>query len=191
MLAQQECSLLLPIRSFLGLPSLGPALPAPSPPSPLSATPPPCPSRQDSIGGGGVKHQGSVLSPRFPLASRAVYTALIGRLSSTLPFTPAVVSTGGLLLRAGYIKIPLKWQCYEIFEMKCFSYMNGKPPAGSWLILFNNFAIFFVSTKAKSNFIKAIPVKSKCNMLVKVCISHIWTFFCYIYPLKARRSLLR
>ena len=54
MLAQQECSLLLLIRSFLGLLSPGPALPAPSSPSPLSATPPPGTSRQDSIGGGGL-----------------------------------------------------------------------------------------------------------------------------------------
>ena len=57
------------------------------------------------MGGGGLsnKHQADVLSPRLPLASRAVYTALIGRPASTLPFTLAVVSIGGLRLRAGYI----------------------------------------------------------------------------------------
>ena len=53
--------------------------------------------------GWGVEHQAGVFFPRLPLASRAVYTALISRPSSTLPFTLAVVSIGGLRLRAGYI----------------------------------------------------------------------------------------
>ena len=56
-------------------------------------------------GGWGAKHQAGVFSPRLPLASRVVYTALIGRLSPTLPFTLAVVSIGGLRRRAGYIII--------------------------------------------------------------------------------------
>ena len=51
--------------------------------------------------GWGVKHRASVLSPRLSLASRAVYTGLIGRPTFTLPFTLAVVSIGGM--RAGYI----------------------------------------------------------------------------------------
>ena len=53
--AQQECSLLLPMRSFSGLLYPGPVLPAlPPPPSPLSATSPPCLPRQGSIWGGGL-----------------------------------------------------------------------------------------------------------------------------------------
>ena len=55
------------------------------------------------MGGGGAKHQADVLFPRLPLASRAGYTALIGRFALTLPFTLAVVSIGGRWLRAGYI----------------------------------------------------------------------------------------
>ena len=53
--------------------------------------------------GWGFEHRVIILSPRLPLASRAVYTALIGRPASTLPFTLAVVSIGGLRLQAGYI----------------------------------------------------------------------------------------
>ena len=56
-------------------------------------------------GGWGAKHQADVLFPRLPLASRAGYTALIGRPALTLPFTLAVVSIGGLRLRAGYISM--------------------------------------------------------------------------------------
>ena len=52
--AQQECSLLLPMRSFSGLLYPGQVLPALPPlPSPSSATSPPCPLRQDSSWGGG------------------------------------------------------------------------------------------------------------------------------------------
>ena len=121
MLAQQECALLLLIRSFSRLTSLGPALPAPSPPSPLPVTPPPCPSRQDSMGGGGLSIRLTSSPPRLPLASRAVYTALIGRPASTLPFTLAVVSIGGLRLRAGYInsnknKLSKIYTVYLLFE---------------------------------------------------------------------------
>ena len=55
MLAQQESSLLLPMVSFSGLLYPGSVLPALPPfPSPLSATSPPCPLRQDSSWGGGV-----------------------------------------------------------------------------------------------------------------------------------------
>ena len=54
--------------------------------------------------GWGVKHWASVLSPRLPLASRAVYTAPICRPTLTLSSTLAVVSIGGT--RAGYIRHP-------------------------------------------------------------------------------------
>ena len=118
--AQQECSLLLLMRSFSGLLSPGPVLPAllPSPSLP-SATPPPCSLRQDSNGG---EHQSSVLSPRLPLASRVVDTALVGRSNSHLPLPLAVVSIGGM--RAGYINTSstLAWK-------NCLSYpfvTNGR-----------------------------------------------------------------
>ena len=89
---------IFPWTAFSWVSSTCPLLPLP----PLSYSPPWYFQARLYWGWGGLASAG-VFSPRIPLASRAVYTALIGRLSPTLPFTLAVVSIGDLLLRAGYI----------------------------------------------------------------------------------------
>ena len=98
--AQQECSLLLLMRSFSGLLSPGPVLPALLPS--LSYLPSLSPQAGLYWGLGG-EHQGSFLSPWLPLASQVIDTALVGRSNSHLPLPLAVVSIGGM--RAGYIKM--------------------------------------------------------------------------------------
>ena len=69
------------------------------------------------MGVGGGKSLAGVFFPPLPLASRAGYVALIGRLAFTLPFTLAVVSIGGRRLRAGYISRLTK-QRLHLLHMK-------------------------------------------------------------------------
>ena len=102
MLAQQESSLLLLMVSFSGLLYPGSVLPALPPfPSPSQLPPLLVPSGRTLVGVGGGWHQGSVLSPWLPLASRFVDTALAGSPKFHLPLRLAMVSVGGM--QAGYI----------------------------------------------------------------------------------------